>query len=96
MKIGEKIHHEDNGQTLVVEKIYDNEPYLDEVKAIKDAGLGQTGEKRLVGRIPLHILSQWIKEAGLRWDDHDAVRDVIKRKMLSGDFDKLRVWEGTY
>jgi hypothetical protein len=24
------------------------------------------------------------------------VRDVIKRKMLSGDFDKLRVWEGTY
>jgi len=96
MKIGEKIHHEDNGQTLVVEKIYDNEPYLDEVKAIKDSGLGQTGEKRLVGRIPLHILSQWIKEAGLRWDDHDAVRDVIKRKMLSGDFDKLRVWEGTY
>ena len=96
MKIGEKIHHEDGGNTLVVEKIYDNEPYLDEVKAIKDAGLGQTGEKRLVGRIPLHILSQWIKEAGLRWDDHEAVRDVIKRKMLSGDFDKLRVWEGTY
>jgi hypothetical protein len=96
MKIGEKIHHEDGGNTLVVEKIYDNEPYLDEVKAIKEAGLGQTGEKRLVGRIPLHILSQWIKEAGLRWDDHDAVRDVIKRKMLSGDFDKLRVWEGTY
>jgi hypothetical protein len=96
MKIGEKIHHEDGGNTLVVEKIYDNEPYLDEVKAIKEAGLGQTGEKRLVGRIPLHILSQWIKEAGLRWDDHDAVREVIKRKMLSGDFDKLRVWEGTY
>jgi hypothetical protein len=96
MKIGEKVHHEDGGQTLVVEKIYDNEPYLDQVKAIKDAGLGQTGEKRLVGRIPLHILSQWIKEAGLRWDDHDAVREVIKRKMLSGDFDKLRVWEGTY
>jgi hypothetical protein len=96
MKIGEKVHHEDNGQTLVVEKIYENQPYLDDVKAIKDAGLGQTGEKRLVGRIPLHILSQWIKEAGLHWDDHDAVRDVIKRKMLSGDFDKLRVWEGTY
>ena len=24
------------------------------------------------------------------------VDDVIKRKMLSGEFDKLRVWQGTY
>jgi hypothetical protein len=96
MKIGEKVHHEDGGNTLIVEKIYDNQDTIDQVAAIKSAGLGQTGEQRLVGRIPINVLADWIKDAGLKWHDTDAVNDLIKRKMLSGDFDKLRVWKGSY
>lgn len=96
MKIGERVHHEDGGNTLVVEKIYDNAPCIEEVSAIRSAGLGQTGENRLVGRIPMNVLTSWLKEAGLQWHDTDAVNELIKRKMLSGDFDKLRVWKGSY
>lgn len=96
MKIKEIVHHDDGGDTLTVERVYDNQPVLDSVKQIKDAGLGQTGDKRLVGRIPLHIMAQWLKEAGISWTDHEAAKEVIKRKILSGDFSKLRVWEGTY
>jgi hypothetical protein len=96
MKIGEKIHHEDNGQKLVIEEIHENAPYLKQAEILRSAGAGMTGENRLVGRIPMHLISQWLREAGLRWDDHDAVQDLIRRKMLSGDFDKFRVWEGTY
>ncbi len=44
----------------------------------------------------MHILSQWLKEAGVDWSDRGAAQEVIKRKMLSGDFAKFRVWEGTY
>jgi len=43
----------------------------------------------------MHLLSQWLKEAGVSWGSKEA-KDVIKRKMLSGDFDKLRNWQGTY
>ena len=96
MKIKEIVHHDDGGDTLTIERVYDSQPVLDSVKQIKDAGLGQTGDKRLVGRIPLHIMAQWLKEAGISWSDHEAAKEVIKRKILSGDFSKLRVWEGTY
>jgi hypothetical protein len=41
------------------------------------------------------LINEWLKEAGVAWDD-PAMDDIIKRKMLSGEFDKLRVWEGTY
>lgn len=95
-KIKEVVHHDDGGDTLTVETVYDNEPTLNQVKQIKDAGLGQKGDNRLVGRIPMHILSQWLKEAGVDWSDRGAAQEVIKRKMLSGDFAKFRVWEGTY
>jgi hypothetical protein len=55
-----------------------------------------TGESRLVGVIPMHIMQEWFKEAGVSWDDREACKEIVKRKMLSGDFDKLRVWEGSY
>lgn len=29
-------------------------------------------------------------------DDVHARGEVVKRKILSGEFDKLRVWKGTY
>ena len=95
MKIGERIHHEDGGKTLVVESIYDNEPLLESVKALKDSGVGQTGDYRHVGRIPMYLLTQWLKEAGVHWGSQEA-KEVIRRKMLSGEFDKLRNWEGSY
>ena len=95
MKIGEKIHHEDGGNTLVVESIYDNAPVLRQVEQLREAGVGQTGDYRHVGRIPMHLLTQWLKEAGVSWGSKEA-KEVVKRKMLSGDFDKLRNWQGTY
>jgi hypothetical protein len=96
-KIAEKVHHEDGGQTLTIERVYDNEPTLNQVKDLKDAGFDQQrGDNRLVGRIPMHIMAQWLKEAGVDWSDHGAAQEVIKRKILSGDFAKFRVWEGTF
>jgi len=35
MKIGEKVHHEDGGKTLVVESIYDNAPVLKQVEQLR-------------------------------------------------------------
>jgi hypothetical protein len=81
---------------IEIHKQYDNNVYLEQAKQIRDQGLGQTGESRLVGRIPMHLVAQWIKEAGLEWSDKQATQDLIRKKMLSGDFDKFRIWKGTY
>ena len=94
MKVGEKFIDNHDG-TFVVQRQFNNEPYLNRVKAIQELNGGIMGESRLAGEIPLHIVETWAKEAGIKWSD-PAMKDVIKRKLLSGDFDKFRVWKGTF
>jgi len=96
MKLRENIFIDHEADKIIVQRTFANDPYIEDVKRLKDAGVGQTGESRMVGRIPMHVLSQWLKEAGVDWSDRGACQEVVKRKMLSGEFDKLRVWEGTY
>ena len=96
MKIGERIIYDESGDKLVHHRKFNNDPYLEQAKQLRDAGVGVKGHNKLVGRIPMHLVGQWIKEAGLSWDDNEAVKDLIRKKMLSGEFDKFRVWEGTY
>lgn len=95
MKIREKVHHEDGGDRLVIESVYDNQPVFDEVDMLRKSGVGHTGDIRHVGRIPMYLLVSWLKEAGVEWGSKEA-KDIIRRKMLSGDFDKFRNWKGTY
>ena len=94
MKIGEKIKFE--GDQVVIQKTHDVTPELHRAQMLRDAGKGQKGESRLVGSIPLNLIAEWCKEAGVKWDDTHARQEVVKRKILSGEFDKFRVWKGTY
>ena len=96
MKIGEKVHIDEKNQKIVVENTYSNQPYLDRVAEINRLGLGKDGESRLAGSIPIHLLKQVCDKLGVKWDDVEARKDVVKRMLLSGDFDKLRVWKGTF
>lgn len=94
MKIGEKIKFE--GDQVVIQKTHDVTPEMHRAQMLRDAGKGQKGESRLVGTIPLNLIADWCKEAGVKWDDTQARQEVVKRKILSGEFDKFRVWKGTY
>jgi len=96
MKVGEKILYDHSNDKVVIQKTHDVNPELHRAEMLRNAGVGQTGEKRLVGTIPLNLIAEWCKEAGVKWDDTQARQDVVKRKILSGEFDKFRVWKGTY
>lgn len=96
MKVNEQILYDQTSDKLVVKKTHLNDPYIEKARQMREAGVGQTGEHRLAGIIPMHLLNEWFKEAGITWDDTQACQEVVKRKMLSGEFDKLRVWEGRY
>jgi hypothetical protein len=95
-KIADQLFFDQTENKIIRKRTYDQTDTLRQVEEIKRQGLGQTGESRLVGRIPMNLVAEWVKEAGLDWSDGEAVRDVVRRKILSGDFDKFRVWEGTY
>ena len=99
MRVGQKFHIDHQNDKLIVETLHDYSETLESVKQIKAAGIDSPtvmSDSKHVGRIPMDMLTQWIKEAGLQWTDHEAVRDLVRTKMLSGDFEKFRVWEGSY
>lgn len=96
MKIDEKIHYDAVEDKYIIERKFDNNPAIEYAKANREKNGGKFGENRLIGTIPMHMIMQWLEEAGVSWDDVHARQEVVKRKILSGEFDKLRVWKGTY
>ena len=81
---------------MVIKQRHDVSQALNDVQKAKDAGIGMSGENRLVGFLDGAVLAQWLKEAGVSWSDTEAAKEVVKRKMMSGEFSKFRVWEGSY
>lgn len=96
MKLSDQLIFDDAAGKVIHKKVHSNEPYLDMARQYRDAGVGMKGEHRLVGVIPTHLINEWIKEAGISWDEPQAVQEVMRRKILSGEFDKFRVWDGRY
>jgi len=96
MKIGEQVLFDHSDNKVVVKKTHDISPEMHRAQMLREAGCGQTGESRLVGSIPVNLIAEWCKEAGVKWSDTAARAEVVKRKILSGEFDKFRVWKGTY
>jgi len=94
MKVHESAKLE--GEKLVVHQKHDWNPILDKAKQLREAGATDFGESKLVGVLPMKLLHEWAKEAGVDFSDTHAMQEIIRKKMLSGDFDKFRVWEGTY
>ena len=96
MKIGEKVHFDESRQKIIVENTYDVAPTLDRAQQLRSLKLDGIGESKLVGTIPIFLIKQWCDEMGIKWGDIEARKEVVKKKILSGEFDKLRVWKGTY
>lgn len=96
MKINERFIDNHDG-TFTVAKRYDNSDVVNLAKAYREVGAPKMASDSVcVGVVPMNILAEWFKEAGVDWSDSEACGEVVKRKMLSGEFDKLRVWEGNY
>ena len=96
MKIKEQVHHYMKSDKIIVKSTYDNNPALERAEQLRQAKVGITGHNKLVGTIPIHIVKMWCDEAGIKWGDTNAKKEIIRKKMLSGEFDKLRVWKGTF
>ena len=96
MKVKEQVQYNQKEDKIEVARTFDNAPSLDRANDLRQAKVGLTGENRLVGSIPLHIMAQWCKDAGVKCDDIEARKEVVRKNILSGEFDKFRVWQGTF
>jgi hypothetical protein len=81
---------------LVYHKQTDATASLEAVKMAREAPATPLADSVHVGRIDAHVLEMWLQEAGVKMHERDKVREVVRKKLLSGDFAKFRVWEGTF
>lgn len=94
-KIGEKVSFTDD--QIIIKKTYDASHMLDDARHAREHAPNSFGsDYKLVGHVDMALVSVWLKEAGIAWEDTQAVKDIIKRKMMSNEFSALRVWEGSY
>lgn len=87
---------ETDGDKLVHVRQHDFTPVLNRAAMLRSEGHVGVSEHWHIGTVPMALVSQWLTEAGVSWDDHAARQEVIKRKLLDGEFAKLRVHEGTF
>lgn len=95
MKIAEQFI-DGEGETFHIKETFDAEPSLENAASLRQSETGFTGEHRLVGVIPGWLIAHWMREAGVAHNDNEARKELIRKKMLSGEFSKLRVWGGSY
>jgi hypothetical protein len=89
-----KLHHD--GDKVRIQRVQDCQPILDSAAALRSNGLTGTRDFRHVGRIPFAVLEMWLNEEGVAFSDTEAVKEVLRKKLQSGDFSKLRVHEGSW
>ena len=91
-KIAQKV--ETDGQTLQINQTHSAQPALDRARRLRETD--QRGENRLVASVPMEMVQVWLDEAGVTWDNTEARQEILQRKLLSGEFSKFRVWQGTF
>lgn len=95
MRLGQKWFEQDG--KLIHQKVNTAAPALATAQRLRDAGAESLPNgSKVIGVIPGWLMAEWLKEAGVTMDDHEAARQVVDRKMMDADNAQLRVWFGTY
>jgi hypothetical protein len=84
----------DDGR-LVHHRQFDAEPHMERARLAREAPQQPMSDSWHVASIPAWLITIWAKEAGVRWDD-PALKDVIRRKLMSGEYAAFRVREGNF
>ena len=94
-KVGEKVIFDDG--KMIIKKTHDASVALKDAQQARELSPNSfASDYKHVGNVDMAMLNIWLKEAGVAWTDTQAVKDVIKRKLMSNEFKSLRVWEGSY
>jgi hypothetical protein len=94
-KIAERITFE--GDNMVVKKTYDGGQMIKDAEHARTFAKNDFGsDYKHVGNVDMALVTQWLKVAGVSWTDTPAVKEVIKRNLMSNEYGALRVWNGSY
>lgn len=94
-KISEKITFDDD--KMIIKKTHDASIALKDAAHAREVTQNSFGsDYKHVGNVDMAMVNIWLKEAGVAWTDTQAVKDVIKKKLMSNEYSGLRVWDGKW
>lgn len=82
-----------DGDKIISHRVIDPNPALDAAKMMRD-NPKSFGDGYHVGRVPIELISIWLKEAGVLWSDTEAAEEVVWRKLMDPEFKDFRIWQG--
>lgn len=88
-----------DGTKFAIQTSFDAQPNIDSAQALRSNGMvhGAMGpDARHVARIDKRLIHHLCVQEGIKWEDREAVRDMIDRKLQDGTLSQLRVWEGKF
>ena len=94
-KISEQITFSDD--QMIIKQTHDATQMLKDAQYARERTENSFGsDYKHVGNVDMALVNVWLKEAGVSWKDTQAVKDVIKKKLMSNEYSGLRVWEGKW
>lgn len=81
---------------LILQKTTDPTAALESVKVAREAPASPMSDSWHIGRIDAHVLEKWLQDAGVKFSDRSAVREVIRKRLMDGDNANFRVKGGTF
>ena len=94
-KIGESVSAD--GDNLIIKQTYNADHMIADAQHAREISPNAFGsDYKHVGNVDMALVNIWLKEAGVSWTDTAAVNEVLKKKLMSNEFEKLRVWDGRW
>ena len=98
MKLIDRFIEDHANKKVIHQRVFDIDPTIARAKALRerqDTHDAFNSDSKHLATVPTWLINEWAKEAGVRWDD-PALKQVIARKLNSGEFDSLKVWDGKH
>jgi len=89
---GSTIDNQDG--TFTVARTHDVQSYMEKAAALRSMGATTMGDSWHIASIPSFMIYRWAKEAGVDVNDNEAIKEVMMKKLMSGDVSKFRVHQG--
>lgn len=89
------VHHDDDGDRLIIERAQDVQPILDHNKRLftHNDGYSPSRELRRVASIPLVVVEKWLREDGIDVFNKDHA-EAVRRKLNDPAYAHLRTAPG--
>lgn len=95
-KISEKVYTE--GDNTIIKHTFDGNGMIQDAAYAREVAPDHhASDYKYIGNVDIGMLTIWLKEAGVEWTDTEGMKEVIKRKLMSNEFSKLRGnWQGKW